>query len=1144
MHVGGKVTFSEDLEERIRDLEATILSAPPDERGWIYHALGGAYSMRTEGPHADNIDRMIRCFEASLQVLGSEEMLLAWAITQYNIGIGYSDRLNGSGTDNLERAIGAYEASLTVLSRELTPIQWCMAKNSLGAAYAGRIRGVSKDNLEIAIGHLRDALDAYSSQPDASPVHVAIAKFNLGKAYSHRIDGDQRQNVDDAQHYLTGALDLVTREQAPSLWAEIHRHLVAVYIMLNIPDSASMVIVHAEAALEVYRNSDDVQEQRSLHRIAARAYLSNPPGDPAKNTRQAIRHLELAAEVTPAESLPSEWAAIHRHMGDIFATRFPEGRAESIELAITHYEQALSVCNRHSAPREWAQINMNLGPLHRRRLREDRPHNIERSISASLGAIEVFREIQDTFGMAGAEHNVGIAYRERIEGDKETNIDSAIAHLRAAREVCDADSSPGLWLRIMSSLGNAIRARSDGHNKSDVTEAIAIYEEALGKANKDDMPVEWSDLHVNLASSFEMLGKGDGEFDLERASAAYETALQVLPPSYRPVECLQAAARLGHLRSAAGRWDEAVDAYRIAIAAGRWLYGSAVAPTAREIELREIGMLQVRNEAAFAAARSGDFASAIMILEEGRARAMAEAVSLDSAVVGNPPEGDRYGVEFLRHASLQLRELESAEQAVDTIMSGDLIDYAIEQGVTDPEQQERARRLTRSALNQEIRRVRTAIEAARERLSDGARHELGSIGVVDWPTVCGAVEDGQPLAYLATTLLGTVVLLAYRVNGRDPQAEAIWADSFDQARLAGLLSFTNDWPPVAGLLPAILERPMIVRDALDALLPVVGREIAGPLSRRLSEIGAAGVILIPCGALGFIPFHAATCDDVAQHRLCDVVDVSYAPSARVLAAARRRLPSRQGSEIRLAGVGDPRPRSHPLPFASWELSSVASLFDQRIVLCGAEATKQALLEASQGASHVHLACHGYYKFGWSYESYVELAGDEYLTLRDILVDRPFADARIVVLAACQTAVVGADQAPDEAIGVATSFLRAGTAGVVGTLWQVDDFASALLMRLFYSYHTIGDPDTGEGSMPPARALRFAQRALASLTIEQVDDYVSEFNDFIAARYADTVDSNTAGALRQPGSQHLSAHPGSARPFAHARHWAAFVYHGA
>jgi CHAT domain-containing protein len=78
-------------------------------------------------------------------------------------------------------------------------------------------------------------------------------------------------------------------------------------------------------------------------------------------------------------------------------------------------------------------------------------------------------------------------------------------------------------------------------------------------------------------------------------------------------------------------------------------------------------------------------------------------------------------------------------------------------------------------------------------------------------------------------------------------------------------------------------------------------------------------------------------------------------------------------------------------------------------------------------------------------------------------------AALVTLSACETGV--SRVAPgNEAIGLVRGFLLAGAAGVVASLWAVDDAATAALMRSFYARLRAGDG--------AAAALGAAQRDMA------------------------------------------------------------------
>jgi CHAT domain-containing protein len=140
--------------------------------------------------------------------------------------------------------------------------------------------------------------------------------------------------------------------------------------------------------------------------------------------------------------------------------------------------------------------------------------------------------------------------------------------------------------------------------------------------------------------------------------------------------------------------------------------------------------------------------------------------------------------------------------------------------------------------------------------------------------------------------------------------------------------------------------------------------------------------------------------------------------------------------------------------------------------------------------------------------------------------------RLVVASACLSAVIEGYTVADEALGLATAFIGAGAAGVVATLWSVDDYATALLMSKFY------ENLTGEGlpePTEPAAALRQAQLWLRQLTREQERNYLRSHPMLRIHR-----DSKLARTGRSAGEKSSETH----RPFSAASFWAPFVLHGA
>jgi CHAT domain-containing protein len=93
--------------------------------------------------------------------------------------------------------------------------------------------------------------------------------------------------------------------------------------------------------------------------------------------------------------------------------------------------------------------------------------------------------------------------------------------------------------------------------------------------------------------------------------------------------------------------------------------------------------------------------------------------------------------------------------------------------------------------------------------------------------------------------------------------------------------------------------------------------------------------------------------------------------------------------------------------------------------------------------------------------------DGFLRLHDIArLDLP---VDLVVLSGCRTGL-GKEVRGEGILGLARGFMQAGARRVLATLAQVDDRATAALMRRFYA-SLLGD------GLPPAAALRTAQQAM-------------------------------------------------------------------
>ncbi|MEZ0107682.1 hypothetical protein ABH920_001674 [Catenulispora sp. EB89] len=258
------------------------------------------------------------------------------------------------------------------------------------------------------------------------------------------------------------------------------------------------------------------------------------------------------------------------------------------------------------------------------------------------------------------------------------------------------------------------------------------------------------------------------------------------------------------------------------------------------------------------------------------------------------------------------------------------------------------------------------------------------------------------------------------------------------------------------------------------------------------------VVLIPCGRLGLVPWHAAlvaprpsTAGLSRPPRACDVLVVSYAASADELvrSLSRRRTPYATDPVL----VVDP---SRTLRYAEEEAVTLrrtylpaarlmGSVKGQEVEAAGTPEQVQAALTGDGGrepASMVQIIAHGtassrptasrllLARPDGAEEESEDDGGPEYLTVAEIVdASRPGSRDRfssLVILDCCETDLSSRDH--DEALTLTTAFVARGATDVIGSRWAVDDWATAVCMVVFHHY-------LAGGGRTPAEALRAAQR---------------------------------------------------------------------
>jgi hypothetical protein len=235
-------------------------------------------------------------------------------------------------------------------------------------------------------------------------------------------------------------------------------------------------------------------------------------------------------------------------------------------------------------------------------------------------------------------------------------------------------------------------------------------------------------------------------------------------------------------------------------------------------------------------------------------------------------------------------------------------------------------------------------------------------------------------------------------------------------------------PDSVDMARAVLARVAVGPPArhLDALLNQVGarleRFLLGPAA---NDLGDGPVVVVPPGRLHAIPWALLPS---LRNRV-----VSVAPSASTWLRATTTRPPRKDRVTLIVGPG--------LETAGAEVPQLARHYPDAVVLGHGTATAKNALAALDGAWLAHIAAHGTFRADNPLFSALQL-DDGPLTVHDFeqLHRAPYR----VVLSSCDSAVA-APVGADELLGLVSSLIPLGAAGILASIVPVNDRAAVPLM---------------------------------------------------------------------------------------------------
>jgi CHAT domain-containing protein/tetratricopeptide (TPR) repeat protein len=1062
--------------------------------------------------------KVISACERILALVSCDDNPLGWAGMMAMLAGALVRNPVRDPADDIGRAIGCCQAALSVFDSDDMPGEWAMIEDLLGAAYCQWAEGDHEDNVERAIEHSKLALNVGEGVLPAEA--LAGIHNNLGAAYLDRLRKKQSRNVKSAMEHLKTALAMYGGAGNPPQEEEFRTGWA--------------------------RAQDNL----------GRAYATRLRGDPASNIRKSITCFERALLVRTREAFPADFAVTMQNLGAALADR-PQGeRAENIDKAIGYYETALLAlrdCPREEWPPNWGLLVQRLSGTYAGRFLGDPVSNARHAIEflelarqtllpASSGgeAIPPSQRIDEAHILVALGRAYASAQLRNLE-EYADNLERGIRYLTHALKLYDRHSTPVWWASALNSLGSVYADRVYGSRAGNLRLAITSFEDTFAVYTVDAFPVDRAFALHNLGAACADLAtaaSSDGERtqSLSRSIDSYTEALDAFRAHGDRAHCLTTAWELGKACADAQRWAEASHAYQEAVDAAEIFYAASLMQDAKEAELARIfGLYQ---DAGYALARAGLLTEAVVILEQGRSRALNASLARDRANLSALEQDRPTLASAYRQAARLVSGLERRQRQLASTSGHPLSNLMDPVTVSRP--------ATAADLKAEVQAAQAELDAIIGQIQAEFPELLAKPG---WPEICAAITVEQPVAYLAVTHHGGLALVLHaepgsrQRPGREPAITVRPVFAGDDGgrllrRLGDLLVTLDEHHQLSGgYLPGQTRQDATwLTAALEELLPLLGERMISPLAEQLQELGATGVAFLAGPPLGLLPLHAAAYPRNGHVQcLLNDFDVTYAPSARVLGAARATATTRAAHTRILAGVADPPHQALPrLPFARAELMEAASYFgaDDRHVLDPEQATSGDLTRAAANATYIHLACHGEFNPDNPLQSRLFLATGTQLTLAEILTRQPFRTARLVVLSACQTALTDIWRLPDEAIGLPAGILQSDVPGVIGTLWPVADLVGALLMTRFYQYHLQGHPDTGSTPLPPPAALRHAQLWVAQASCQEIIAYCQEHPAM-------------QSSLRQTGRQRwLSGKDPAMRPFGHPLYWAPFVFVGA
>lgn len=258
------------------------------------------------------------------------------------------------------------------------------------------------------------------------------------------------------------------------------------------------------------------------------------------------------------------------------------------------------------------------------------------------------------------------------------------------------------------------------------------------------------------------------------------------------------------------------------------------------------------------------------------------------------------------------------------------------------------------------------------------------------------------------------------------------------------------------------------RDYFDAAKQAYELLIA-PIREPLDSSGVDTIVFVSDGPLQTIPLSALYDGD---RFLIEDYAVGLTPSLKLTDSSPwSAANSKHNQRTLIGGLTEGRAGFSSLPYVDSEVENITRIVGRHSVLLNQDFTKERLARQLKTKAYpiVHIATHG--QFGSTPKETFLLTWDGRIDVRDIneMLQANLGSRegiKLLLLSACETAVSD----PKAGLGLAGISVKAGASSTLGSLWSINDEATAHFVDIFYQQ--LMKPDTTR-----AAALRQTQMTL-------------------------------------------------------------------